>query len=90
MIQVWTRLQDEGWNSSGGDCGDVQSARKLVRRYIKGPLGSSCMYWIVEVDPNKGRYRILMDNDECFAMASGDTTKSKRRPKWINFARERR
>ncbi len=43
--QLFTKLQDTGWEFYKE--GDLEDLKKEIKRMRKGPLGTSCMYQIV-------------------------------------------
>ena len=59
---VSTCLQDGGWERCDG-YPSLRTAIKVVKKMIRGPLGTSCMY---EVTQNG---KLIRSNDELFRIA---------------------
>jgi hypothetical protein len=73
---VETRLQDDGWRCDSKHA-SLQEAWSTVERYMRGPLGTSCMYQIVEV-PNETSAFVAYDNDDLFSQIMGRSSPNKK------------
>lgn len=76
---VETRLQDEGWRCDSKYF-SLQDAWSAVERYMRGPLGTSCMYQIV-VAPVGADAFVAFDNDDLFSEIMGRPSRDKRKKK---------